>query len=129
MRRLQLGRKVRRVRLVGGRGSYVAVADHRVQDVALPALGVGGALGQKRVEIARALRQARQEGGLRQIEAARGGAEVRLRGRLHPKRLVAVEDRVEIHLENLILGVLPLQLNAADELARLAVETAAGRVQ
>src|SRR6266576_2020881 len=87
--------------------------------------GVHVALSQEWVQITGALWQAGGEGGLREIEAPRRGAEVGLCGRLHAEGLVAVEDGVEVHLEDLVLRVLALQLDRKHQLARLAVEAAA----
>src|SRR5437763_307267 len=83
----------------------------------------------KRVELTRPLRKPGEEARLRQVQRRGRSPEIRLRGRLDTKRLVAVEDRVQVHLQDLVFGVLPLQLDRKDQLARLAVEApAAGGV-
>src|SRR5438034_4518774 len=87
--------------------------------------GVHVTLGQGWVQITGALWEAGDERGLREVEAPGRGAEVGLCGSLHSKGLVAVEDRVEVHLENLVLRVLALELDRKHELARLAVEAPA----
>ena len=125
MRRRQLRLEVDGVRLVGDRGGDVAVTHHRVEDIELAAARVGVSLAQERVEVRRTLGQARQEGGLSEIQPAGGRSEIGLCRRLHAKGLVAVEDGVEVHLQDLVLRVLPLQLEREDQLARLAVEAAA----
>src|ERR1700730_7590919 len=106
MRGRQRGRQVLRGPLVSDRGRDLTAAPPPAQDVTLATAGTRVAIAQEGVQITGALRQTREEGGLCEIETARGGAEVGLRGRLHPARLVAVEDRVEVHLENLVPSVL-----------------------
>src|SRR5437763_11832260 len=84
---------------------------------------------EKRVELTRPLRKPGEEAGLSQVQRRRRTPEIRLRGRLDPERLVAIEDRVQVHLQDLVFAVLPLQLDRKDQLARFAVEApAAGGV-
>ena len=109
-----------------GRG-HVRVAHHRIEHVALPRASMGETLGQERIQVRRALRQPGQKACLGQVEPAGRGPEVGLRRRFDPERLVAIKDGVEVHLEDLVLGVLTFELDGQHQLFRLAIETAARR--
>ena len=115
--------------LVRRRRADVRVAHHRIQHVTLPGAGMGEALGQEGIQVGGALWQAGHEARLGQVEPASRGPEVGLRRRLDPEGLIAIEDGVEVHLEDLVLGVLPLQLDRQHQLARLAIQTAARRTR
>ena len=116
------------VGLVGGGRADVRVAHHGIQHVALPRARMNKAFGQEGIQVAGALRQPGQKAGLRQVEPASRGPEVGLRGSFDPEGLIAVEDGVEVHLEDLVFGVLALELNREHQLAGLAIETAARRI-
>ena len=107
----------------------VAVAHHGIQHVLLATARTREPFGQEGVVIARCLRQAGEEARLRQVEFSRRRPKVRLRRGLDAERLVAVEDRIQVHLENLVLRVLLLQLHREDQFSRLPVQApAAGAV-
>ncbi len=79
-----------------------------------------------RVESARLLRQAREHGCLRQRELACLFREVGARCRLRPVGSVAEVDGVEVHLEDLLLGVALLEFGGEVRLARLPGERDVG---
>lgn len=106
--------------ILGHRLVDVAAADHRVEHDELALLGhhevdVGG------VERGR-VGQAREHGGFGQGELARPLAEVALGGRADAVVVRAVVDGVEVHLEDLVLRVVPLHVEREEEFLRLAAE-------
>ena len=75
-----------------------------------------------RVERSRRRRNAGEQARLAKSQVGRAGVEVRLCRRLGAIRLVAEIDRVQIHLENLVLAVLPRQRDRQRRLAQLALQ-------
>ena len=75
-----------------------------------------------RVIAGRCLRNRRERGRLREIDLPHRLAEVALRRGLHPVSPVAQVDLIQIQLENLILGVLPLDLERDLDLLELATQ-------
>ena len=96
------------------------MAHHQVEHDALALLGalqVG-----EGIQVGRALGNAGQQGGLGQREIGGGLAKVDLRGSLGAIGKTAVVEQVEIHLEDLVLGVEAGQLLGDAGLLDLAVE-------
>ena len=96
-----------------------AGAQHLLEHVLLALLGrrhVG-----VRVVVRRRLRQAGQESRLGQGKLARGLGEVGLRGGLDPVGAVAERDLVQIHLEDLVLGVAARELHGQEGFFDLAL--------
>jgi len=69
------------------------------------------------------LHQPRQEGRLAQVQVLGRGMKIHLRRGLHPVRQVAVVDFVEIHLQDIILGVLAGDLGSQHDLAGFPLVT------
>ena len=101
-------------------GRYLLVAHHRVQDLALARLRSLPV--EQGVVDRRAADETGKHRGLRQIEVLGRLVVVDLRGRGAPPCAVAEERAVQIHLENLVLGELPLDLECKERFPELAVE-------
>ena len=102
-----------------------ALALHGGQDEARALLGVGLLLvAEGRVVERRAADHRGEERALGHRELRDVLAEVRLRGRLDAVRAAAVVDRVEVVLEDLVLGLLLVDLQRDEDLARLARQRA-----
>ena len=110
-------RRQRRLELGAG---DVAVRVHRAEDVVAPCDGPLGRL--DRVVLGRRLRQAGEGGGLDEREVPRPLREVRLRRRLDPVRVAAVEDLVQVAGEDPVLRPLPVELDREAGLLDLALE-------
>ena len=79
-----------------------------------------GAVGVEDGVVARGLvDHAHQQGGLLDREVGRLLGEVRLRGSLHAVGAAAEEDGVQVHVHDLVLGVVPLDLDGGDPLLEL----------
>ena len=99
------------LRRIGGVGLFLGdevVLHHRAQHLELALLG-GGKIDQ-RVVLRRRLRQPGEQARLRQVEVVGVGVEVAVRRRLDPIGLAAIEDGIEVHLEDLALRVAPIHL-------------------
>jgi hypothetical protein len=72
------------------------------------------------VVLRRRLDQASHHGGFGNIEIARMLVKVALRSRLDAVALVPVVHLVQVHLQDLVLGQLLVQLVGQDDLARFA---------
>ena len=95
-------------------------AHHPGQDLRLSLLGRDEV--RQRVVLAGRLRQAGQHGGLPERQVVGIGLEITASRRLDPVRLAAVIDGVEVHLENLILGELTVELDGEDGFLELALQ-------
>ena len=102
----------------GGGGSDRAHRHHAVEHVVHPCKGALRI--DVRVAGRRRLRQARDQRGLRQRESVGVHAEVRFGRILDAIRTVAKVDRVEVHLENLRLGVPLVDLVREQRFTQLA---------
>jgi hypothetical protein len=93
------------------------LAHHRSEDdVAALARALGVADGA--VERSR-LQHRHEHGGLLHLELGGGLVEVRLRGGLDAEGVVPPRHRVEVHLEDLVLRVAPLDLDGREDLPDL----------
>ena len=110
-------RRQRRLELGAG---DVAVRVHRPEDVVAPCDRPLGRL--DRVVLGRRLRQTGEGGGLDEREVPRPLREVRLRRRLDPVRVAAVEDLVQVAGEDPVLRPLPVELDREAGLLDLALE-------
>ena len=81
---------------------------------------VRGDVAAGRVVLRRRLHQAGDQRRFGHVEVARVLVEVALRGGLDAVALVPVVDLVQVHLQDLVLGELLVQLIGQDDLARLA---------
>ena len=114
------------VRLAGGE---VAHRREAVQDLPPSRLGRRDLVRRpERVVVARRLRDAGEERGLRPRELLGVDLEVRLGGGLGAVCAVAVVDRVQVQLEDLRLRVAAFHLLGQQELAELAADRAALRL-
>ena len=88
----------------------------------------GGALGvtKRRVSLRR-LREASERGSLSERELAGALAVVVSRGLFHPVDAVTEVDRVEVEVEDVLLGQVLLELPREDDLLDLALDGALGR--
>ena len=124
MRRVQRGRRgLHRDRLgirrVGLRLRDVSVLDHRGEHVGASRLRRIGVL--DRVVRRRRLRQPREQRHLTQRELVQvGDAEVGLRSGADAVRLIAVEDLVQVHLEDLLLAESARRLEREDRFLDLS---------
>ena len=96
------------------------VLDHRLQDIELALLRRRQV--DKRVVLRRRLGKPRQHARLGQVQVMRVGLKVTPRRRLDAIRLAAVEDRVQVHLEDLALGVAAVQFEGQHGLFCLALD-------
>ena len=102
----------------------VAVVEHELQDSSPPLLGLVRVL--SRVPGAGGRQDPRQERGLRGAHLLGGMAEEGLRGGLDAVGATAVVDRVEVVAQDLLLGLLPVDLDGHDGLLELAGVGAGG---
>ena len=102
----------------------VAVPEHRTQHLVPPGDRLLRAV--EGVENRRRLRQSREQGRLRQRQMARPLGEVRLGSRLDPVRTVAVENLVDVGVEDPALRLLARELDRKACLRRLAAERLRG---
>ena len=109
-----------RVGLVGLGAGDVAELDHLIEHVLLPAMRVFRI--ERRVEVGRLLRNAGQQRGLGQVQLRGRLVEVGLGGRLDAVRAVPVENLIEIHGQDVVLGELPLQGDGRQRLAPFALD-------
>jgi hypothetical protein len=104
-----------------------AVLDHGVEDVARALLGVGRLLlTQSRVVEGGATDRGREEGALGHGQLGHVLVEVRRRRGLDAVGAPTVVDGVEVVLEDLVLGLLAVDLHGEEDLAGLAVQGAVG---
>ena len=102
----------------------VAVVEHELQDSSPPFLGLLRVLG--RVPSAGRRQDPRQERGLRGAHVLGGMVEEGLRGGLDAIGATTVVDRVEVVAQDLLLGLLPVDLDGHDGLLELAGVGAGG---
>ncbi len=128
-RRRRDPRERRRVRGVEGRPVDLLLLEHPPEDDRAPLPRVLG-VPERRV-LARRRDEAREQGGLGQLEARGALAEVEARGLLdarHGDRAALAEvDLVEVRLEDLVLRVFRLEDDRHQGLDGLALERALGR--
>ena len=75
---------------------------------------------QRRIEVARAIRQPGEERSLRQCQVLGGLSEIDLGGGLNPGRVMAVIDAVQVQLQDVVLAVLGFEGRRQHGLAQLA---------
>ena len=100
----------------------VAVVDHAVQHVALA--GAGGVGRGQGVILAGSLGQPGQQRRFGQVQVAHALAEIGPAGRFDPIGHVAVIDLVEVHFQNRVFAVVPVDLVGQHRLADLAAQRA-----
>ncbi len=118
----RLGRQLRR----GGLGDDAGLG-HAAEHVALPRLGRLGVLARR--QTLRALRQAREQRRLGDVDVAHRLAEEVARCLLATVAAVAVVDLVQVEAQHLLLRELLRQLPRQDDLLHLAPHGALGREQ
>ena len=96
----------------------VVVLNHLVEHVALAFLGLIETDG--RVVERRRLRQAGQQRGLGQVQLAGVLVEKGLRGRFDAVRALPVENLIQVHRQDVLLGELPVELDRGQRLLEFA---------
>ncbi len=110
-----------------GRIGDIAVLAHLFQHVVAPRHGVVVlALG---MQVAGALRERGEIGGILRLELVEGLVEIGLRRRSHAKRVLAEEDLVEVEAKDLLLVQRGFEPGGEDQLLDLALGRAVGREQ